>query len=220
MNDRYVPALGYSALTALYDPVVRWTTRETHVKGAMLVHASLKSTQRVIDVGCGTGTLAIAAEKQVPGIEVHAVDGDERILRLAEVKARRAQATVHWKRADARQLPYERGSFDCVMSSLFLHHLGPDDKVAALAEMRRVSKDAGRLVLADWSTPSGIFTRAGFLGIRLLDGFETTAGHAQGQLPLWIDAAGWKEVTETDAIDTIWGTLRIYVAKAQLVAGQ
>lgn len=214
MNDRYVPALGYSALTVLYDPVVRWTTREARVKGSMLVHARISPNERVLDVGCGTGTLAIAAGKQAPGIEVHGVDGDESILQVAKAKAARAQAAVQWKLADARQLPYERGSFDCVMSSLFLHHLRPDDKLAALAEMRRVSTNAGRLVLADWSTPSGFLARAGFLGIRLLDGFETTAGHAQGQLPLWIGAAGWQHVTEADAIDTIWGTLRIYVAKA------
>jgi ubiquinone/menaquinone biosynthesis C-methylase UbiE len=211
MSPRYVPALGHDLLTGLYDPVVRWTTREAQFKDAMLQASELRSGDRVLDVACGTGTLAIAAARAGP-VDVCALDGDPRVLGIARSKAARDGVSISWQLGDARRLPYAGARFDCVFNSLFLHHLEPADKLRALAEMRRVLRPGGRLVLADWDRPRTAFARASFLAVRVLDGFRVTAGHAQGKVAEWIRDAGFAPPEEVAAFDTFWGTLRIHRA--------
>src|SRR5690348_15767000 len=86
-RDRYVPALGRDILTALYDPLIRRTTRERTFKQRLLDQASLHAGQRVLDVGCGTGTLAVWAKEREPGIEIAGIDGDPAVLERARQKA-------------------------------------------------------------------------------------------------------------------------------------
>src|SRR3954452_12898692 len=89
-TPRYVPALGRDALTALYDPLIRVTTRERTFKEALLDQAGLGPGQRVLDVGCGTGTLTLWAKQREPGIDIAGIDGDPAVLRRAATKAEEA----------------------------------------------------------------------------------------------------------------------------------
>ncbi|BFM18894.1 hypothetical protein R50073_50770 (plasmid) [Maricurvus nonylphenolicus] len=82
LPDDYVPALRFSWLTAIYDPVVRWTTRESTVKNALIEQAELKEGMSVLDLASGTGTLAIIIKRKFPGIDVVGVDGDAKILQI------------------------------------------------------------------------------------------------------------------------------------------
>ena len=211
-GEPYVPALAYRWLTPFYDGVVRYTTRERRFKSALLRQARISGQQRVLDLGCGTGTLAIEAKRGAPGSEVVGLDGDGEILARARAKAARAGVAVRFDEALADALPYAAASFDRVLSSLFFHHLSPAARQRAFAGIVRVLKPGGELHVADWGAAANPLMRAAFYGIQLLDGFANTADNVQGRLPEYMRAAGLIEVRETRRFATVWGTLSLYRA--------
>lgn len=213
MNEqRYIPALAYRPLTAIYDPVVRLTTRETAFKPALLRQAALRPGQRVLDLACGTATLTIAAKQLQAQAEITGLDGDPDILQRAKAKAARAGVTLRFDQALSHGMPYADASFDCVLSSLFFHHLNRNNKLATLREVRRVLRPGGVLHVADWGRAANPLMRGLFLGIQLLDGFNTTADNVAGLLPEFMRECGFQAVKETTRYATIFGTLSLYRA--------
>jgi ubiquinone/menaquinone biosynthesis C-methylase UbiE len=87
-RDTYVPALAFDRLTPLFDSVVRVTTREQTFKRRLLDQAAIAPGERVLDLGCGTGTLALMAKRRQPDAELVGLDGDPAILERARAKAR------------------------------------------------------------------------------------------------------------------------------------
>src|SRR5258708_18992549 len=85
-SNSYIPALGYRWLTRFYDPVVRATTREATFKDALLRQASIQDGQRILDLGCGTGTLAMMAKRANQSAAVFGLDADAEGLGLARTK--------------------------------------------------------------------------------------------------------------------------------------
>ena len=104
----------------------------------------------VLDVGCGTGTLAIEAAKRV-GSEgsVHGVDPSVALLARADKKARRAGVDVTLHTGTGDQLPFPDASFDVVICTLVFHHLPGPVVHATFAEIRRVLRPEGRLLVVD-----------------------------------------------------------------------
>lgn len=208
----YVPALGYARLTALYDPLIRWTTRERQFKAALVAQAALQPQWRVLDVGCGTATLTLALQQAQPQAQITGLDGDPTMLRLARAKTQQAGLPVTFTEALADALPYPNETFDVVVSSLFFHHLTPANKRRTLAEIGRVLRPGGALHIADWGRPATRLMRWASFSIQLLDGFATTADSFAGRLPELVQAAGLVEVTETQHFNTLFGTLRLLAA--------
>lgn len=209
---RYIPALSYRWLTPVYDPVVRWTTREDAFKAALLEQASLRAGQRVLDLGCGTGTLSIRAKLSQPHALLTGVDGDPEILDRARRKAEASGAEITLDRGLAQSLPYTDGTFDAVLSSLFFHHLGRSGKVDALREAHRVLTVGGETHIADWGKPAHLFSRMAFLLVQILDGFDNTSDNVAGRLPELIREAGFSDVTETRRFVTPLGSISLYRA--------
>jgi len=214
-NDRYVPALSYHALTPLYDTVVGWTTRERLFKDALVKQARITAGHRVLDLGCGTGTLALLIHEQEPRAEVFGIDGDPNILRLARKKARDRDVTVHYVHGMSFDLPYPGESFDRVVSSLFFHHVSEENKRRSLAEARRVLKSDGELHIADWGTPANLLMKLGSRFIQVLDGSETTKDNFEGRLPHMVVQEGFVEVEEIDFFNGLFGTIRLLKAVKQ-----
>jgi len=212
-KERYIPALGYHWLTGLYDPVVRLTTRESAFKPALVAQADIHPGERVLDLACGTGTLTILAKQAQPAAEIHGVDGDANILKIAAQKATAEGLDIKLQQGLANALPYADVHFDRVMSSLFFHHLTRETKSAAFVELHRVLIPGGELHVADWGRASDPLMRAAFLGIQLLDGFTTTADNVNGLLPTLIQKAGFEDVCETQRFSTIFGTMSLYRAR-------
>jgi len=206
----YVPALGFRWLTPAYDAVVRYTTRESTFKSALLDQAQIAPDHRVLDLACGTGTLAIQAKLRVPGASITGLDGDPEMLARARAKATRAGAVIAFDEGLSYALPYEDGIFDRVLSSLFFHHLVRSDKLRTLAEIARVLKPGGELHVADWGAAANPLMRAAFVSIQVLDGFDNTSDNVRGLLPAFMREAGLVDVEEVRRFSTMWGTLSCY----------
>ncbi len=214
--DDYHAAMGHFSRLDLYDPLVRIAVRERRFKRRLLAHAALRPGFRVLDLGCGTGTLALMAKQAQPGATVIALDGDSQALALARRKIAAAGVPVALHHAFAQQLPYPDGSFDRVLSTLLLHHLSPRGKAAALAETARVLRPGGELHMADFGRPANWLMRAGFSLVQKFEGKEYTEENALGRLPELMTHAGLRQVRETSRFSTAFGTLRLYAALAPL----
>jgi ubiquinone/menaquinone biosynthesis C-methylase UbiE len=113
--------------------------------------ARLQPGEVVLDAGCGTGTLAITAERSVgPDGRVFGVDASPEMIARATKKARRAGAEIEFRTGMAEALPYGDATFDVVLSTLMLHHLPRDLRGRFAHEIRRVLKPGGRVLVVDF----------------------------------------------------------------------
>ena len=117
--------------------------------------AHLAPGEAILDVGCGTGTLAIAASRQVgPRGTVSGIDASPEMIARAERKARRAGAEVAFRVASAQNLPFPDAQFDAVTLTVMLHHLSRKGREDCAREVRRVLKPGGRALVVDFGGPT------------------------------------------------------------------
>ena len=131
--------------------MVAVTTREGHFKDRVLDRAAVQNGERVLDLACGTGTLALEVLERAPGARVTGVDADPEILGRARAKAEKAGAEVAFDEGLSTELPYADESFDVLLSTLFFHHLRDEAKRAT----RRRDQRASSVRAAGWSWPTG-----------------------------------------------------------------
>jgi ubiquinone/menaquinone biosynthesis C-methylase UbiE len=130
--------------------------RERSFRDRILGFAELTPGQSVLDVGCGTGSLAIAAKRQVgAGGVVCGVDASPEMLARARSKGRKAGLEIDFLQAPAQALPFPDAHFDVVLNTLMLHHLPRSSREQCVAEMRRVLKPGGRLLVVEFKSPAG-----------------------------------------------------------------
>ncbi|MBI4410064.1 MAG: class I SAM-dependent methyltransferase [Gemmatimonadetes bacterium] len=214
-RSSYVYALRFRWLTPFYDALLAATMREGRFKPALVRQADIAHGQRVLDLGCGTGTLTVLVKRMHPGAEVIGLDGDAEVLARARAKAAAAAVEIRFERAFATSLPHAAEDFDRVLSSLLFHHLPHEAKIRSFGEIHRVLRRGGELHIADFGRPRTIYTRVAFSVVRGLDGFDNTADNAAGVLPGMLRQAGFADVVEVDAIGTVFGTVvRIAARKA------
>jgi ubiquinone/menaquinone biosynthesis C-methylase UbiE len=116
--------------------------------------AAPASGETVLDVGCGTGTLAIAIDAKVAPGQVHGIDASPQMIAVANQKVAKANLDIDFQVALIETIPFPDDAFDLVTSSLMLHHLPDDLKRSGLAEIRRVLKPDGRFVAMDLAAES------------------------------------------------------------------
>lgn len=169
-----------------YD-VLLWLTslgRERAFREKILGLAQLRAGESVLDVGCGTGTLAIAAKQHVgPSRAVYGIDASPEMIARASKKARKAGVEVIFKNGLAEALPFPDVRFDVVLTTIMLHHLPRKARQQCACEMRRVLKPGGRVLAVDFggATPKkgGIFAqlhRHGEVNLRDLTALLREAG--------------------------------------------
>jgi ubiquinone/menaquinone biosynthesis C-methylase UbiE len=189
--------MGVEWLLPFYDPFTRLVGLD-RTRQELVVQAELQPGDRVLDVGCGTGSLAILIKRLVPGVEVVGLDPDEKALARAARKARRAGVAIRFDRGFSDALDYDAASFDRVFSSFMFHHLERSDKERTLREIRRVLKDDGRLHLLDFGSHSHH---------RLKDNDEAT-------ILALMAKAGLTDPTKTCERTVLWGLARIVYYRA------
>jgi SAM-dependent methyltransferase len=212
-QQRYVAALGYRILDRLYDPFLRWTMPERAFKRELLRQAGIQPRTRVLDLGCGTGTLMLMAADVQPSVILVGLDGDAAILHIAQEKATRARRRLILIVGVGQQLPVRSNSFDCVLTSLVLHHLSHDNKRLALCEAYRVLRAGGELHIADWGRPHTRAMRIASVLLRSFELPEATTDNLAGRIPHLCEEAGFRNVAETERFRTMFGTLSLYKGK-------
>ena len=142
--------------------------------------AGVESGQRVLDVACGTGNVAVTAARR--GAAVTGLDLTRSMLEGARANAALANVDdVAWRQGDAAALPFDGDGFDATLSSVGHVFASPPEAVAA--ELLRVTRPGGRIAFTVWS-PDGVVTElAATLQAYLSSTPETSPAPAQ-----WTDA--------------------------------
>ena len=209
----YLPAARFDALTPLFDVFVRATTREGTFKRRLLDQARLDGELDVLDLGSGTGTLAIWAKQRNPALRIRGLDGDPSIIARAVRKAERAGVAIGFDDGLSYELPYPDGSFDRVLSSLFFHHLVLRDKQRTIAEIARVLRPGGELHVGDWGQPRSAPSKLAAAAIRRFDGDEPTRDNLAGRLPELFEAGGLIDARERDRVAAPFGVISLFSAR-------
>ena len=209
----YLPAARFDFLTPVFDVFVRGTTRERTFKRRLLDQARLEGDIDVLDLGAGTGTLAIWAKQENPALRIRGLDGDPAILEQARRKAAARGVDVTFDEGLSYELPYEDASFDRVLSSLFFHHLVLADKERTIGEIARVLRPGGELHVADWGEPRSLPAKVGAAAIRRFDGDEPTRDNLAGRLPELFEAGGLADAQERERIAAPMGVISLYSAR-------
>ena len=212
LDATYVRALRFPWLTRFYDRLIQATLKEEAFKRRLIEQADLRPGQRVLDVGCGTGTLTVMLQQSEPSAEVVGLDGDSETLAIARDKATAAGVSIVFHEAMAYAPPFAAGSFDRIVSSLLFHHLTTEVKRRTLAKIFDLLRPGGTLHIADWGAAQDRLMRVAFLGVQVLDGFATTADNVAGKLPAFMRQAGFTGVREMHRERTVFGTLSLYAA--------
>jgi ubiquinone/menaquinone biosynthesis C-methylase UbiE len=144
----YLPAMGQDRLLPLYDPFT-WLLGVPRIHRRLVELAGIEPGHRVLEIGCGTGNLALRVQRMHPGTEVVGLDPDPLALARARRKAERKGLSARWDRGKAGELPYPDESVDRVLSAFMFHHLDDAEKRRTLAEVRRVLRPGGQLHLVD-----------------------------------------------------------------------
>jgi ubiquinone/menaquinone biosynthesis C-methylase UbiE len=114
--------------------------KETRVKSRLILQLNPNDNERILDFGCGTGTLTLMIKRAVSGCIVYGIDIDPEVLEIAGKKARHDDVDVHLILYNGIALPFDDGSFDKVVTSLVIHHLSRKEKTRLFGELHRVLK--------------------------------------------------------------------------------
>ena len=205
----YVSAAGRDWLLPFFDPFTKLLGVGTsHRK--LIRQAAIRPGHRVLEIGCGTGNMAILAKTLNPAAQVAGIDPDPKALSRARRKAQRHRAPIQFDPGFSENLPYSDASFDRVLSAFMLHHVKPDAKPLTLREAFRVLEPGGSLHLADFEEgerPSGGFH--GLVASRLHSRHGSSPHHVVIDL---MSEAGFADPQEVDHQTTLLGRVVYYRA--------
>lgn len=210
----YTPALGYRALTPLYDGAIALLTRERTWRKQFVSQIDPQPGDRILDLGCGTGSLSILLAAREPKASIAGLDPDPDVLRLAAQKAAHAGVHVEFVQgfldelgARGMQAPTK------IVSSLVFHQVEADQKLRMLRTCRGLVVPSGSLHIADYGLQRGAMKYLFRNTVQRLDGFDNTQFNAEGRLSSAMIEAGFGHVVETSSVMTLTGRISLWVAR-------
>lgn len=208
----FLPALGHDLLTPLYDTVIGLTLNERAVKQQLIAQARIASGMTVVDLGCGTGTLALMIKRTQPASYVIGVDVDAKILGIARRKIDASGLEIELREGLVQDVGLAPGSVDRVLTSLVLHHLTTEEKLSALRALHAALKPGGELHVLDFGPPHNALMSLVTRPLRLFDGHARTDDNFTGRLPGIIADAGFRDVAGRGHRMSPFGTLAYWSA--------
>lgn len=215
MSRTYVPALGDHRLSPLYDTTIALMTCERTWRRALVNQIDPTPRDVILDVGCGTGTLAIMLKRACPGASVYGIDPDPDILSRAEVKARDADLLVHFSHGYGQETAAAAAGIrpNKITSSLVLHQVPLAGKRSTLLGAFAALRSGGELHIADYGRQASPLMRLAFRQVQAIDGYSNTQPNADGILPELMEYAGFVDVRENVIIPTPSGSISLYSAR-------
>jgi ubiquinone/menaquinone biosynthesis C-methylase UbiE len=178
-----------------YDPITQYALppNETWVRQGLL-DAIQGCPERILDLGCGTGTLTMMLKKAFLGAEVVGVDLSPYMLTIAELKSEAEHQKIHWRQARAEATGLQSESFDLIAIGLLFHEMPPAVTELVLKEAYRLLRVGGELIILDGNQKVLRQTPV------LTDIFEEPfiRDYAAGNLDAWLGAAGFGAVQSQD----------------------
>jgi ubiquinone/menaquinone biosynthesis C-methylase UbiE len=185
----YLPAAGSDWSLPLYDPIVKLFGGDK-ARRMLIDQAALQPGHRVLDIGCGTGTMAVLLKQQHPDIAIIGIDPDPKALARARRKANSAGVSVQFDQGFGDELPYSDASFDRVFSSFMFHHLPAEERVKTLRAVLRVLNPSGRFHMLDFERSQ--HGGQGFIA-RLLHARERMKDNSESRVLSLMNQAGFRE---------------------------
>jgi ubiquinone/menaquinone biosynthesis C-methylase UbiE len=207
-DHSFIPAAGHDWLLPFYDPFNRLFGGD-RIRNKLIEQGAVESDHRVLDIGCGTGALTVLLKQAQPFADVVGLDPDPKALAIARRKATQASLSIEFVEGFGNHLGYADASFDRIFSSLMLHHLDSDQKVATLREARRVLKPTGSLHLLDFGPPRSALARV--MG-HLLHNAGHMHDNTEGRIPAMMTEAGFATAEEVAYQNTVIGSMAFYRA--------
>lgn len=200
----YLPAAGHDWALPLYDPVVRLMGIEP-TRHRLIEQAGIRPGSRVLEIGCGTGTIVALVKRLHPEAEVVGLDPDPKALARAKRKAERASLAIQFDEAFSDAMPYPDGSFDRVLSSLMFHHLSGEVKRKTASEVRRVLRPGGSLHLLDFAHSEH---KGGFL-VRLFHPDETWRDNREDRVVALMRESGFTQAERVRHDTLVFGHVHV-----------
>jgi len=175
-----------------YDTYMRRITmgRERTLRERTITLAGIKTGDAVLEVGCGTGTLTLAAKRRAgPSGKVCGIDLIPAMIEKSRQKAKEANQDILFQAGSIENLPFPDNQFDVVMCSFMIFHMSDGVRSKGIQEIYRVLKPQGRLLLIDLTLPPYRFSR--FIAGRILSWVGEDDLHEL--LPL-METTGFSEV--------------------------
>ena len=215
MEAAYTPPLGFAALTPFYDRAIRVMTREAAWRTRLVERIAPSKGDIVLDVGSGTGSLAIALTAAAPDCRVRGVDPDHAAVELAKKKAALAGSSAAFEQGSFDILArHDNGGVDTVTCSLVLHQVPLAEKARLIQTMFVRLQPGGQLFIADYGLQPNFIMRLAYrLTVQMLDGKSDTQPNADGILPILIEEAGFGGMRILDSFDTATGRIDIIRAE-------
>jgi ubiquinone/menaquinone biosynthesis C-methylase UbiE len=211
-TETYTPPLGYKILTPLYDLAIRYLTRENAWRSALAKQINPVPGDRILDVGCGTGSLLAILAEQCPEADFIGLDPDIEALERASKKlvGPNIRFVPGFLSKDA--LP-EGWQPTKITSSLMFHQVPLLKKSEIVDIMRSLLLSGGELHIADYALQNSRLMRSAFrMTVQQLDGIEDTRHNAEGILERILVAPGY--LTEkTQSFPTATGSISLFKAK-------
>jgi ubiquinone/menaquinone biosynthesis C-methylase UbiE len=182
--------ISLNSMAGYYDSMT--PAEKSRLRNKQIDLAGLKEGETVLEVGCGTGVMAVLSKLRTGNKgNVYGIDIAGKMVAEAGKKAEKYGLDIDFRVASIDDLPFPDRHFDVVISSMMFHHLPVATKKSGLKEVRRVLKDDGRFLLSDFGAPN-IFV-APLMGL-----FFIWTGSLRyqllGKLPALIRKSGFKDI--------------------------
>jgi ubiquinone/menaquinone biosynthesis C-methylase UbiE len=189
-----------------YDLSVNIVTlgQASRLRKATVDQALIKPGDNVLDVGCGTGEVTLLAKTRAKNGKVYGIDPSPEMIAVARKKAARKGLEIDIRVGVIESLSFPDASIDVVTSSLMMHHLPDHLKARGLAEIYRILKPGGHLLIADFMRPTGSFLNHLLIALTRHQGLKSGIEDLQKLLK----DAGFSQITQCDENVLVIGFVR------------